>query len=136
VIVSDTNLIAYLLIGGTHTAAARAVFQRDPWWSAPLLWRSEFRNILANYLRRGELDVVGALRIQSKAEELMAGREHVVQSSRVLQLAADSGCSAYDCEFVALAELLGVRLVTSDSGVVQSFPNIAATPEAFTSSAT
>ena len=53
-IVADTNMIAYLLLGGGGTALARSVFQRDLNWPAPVLWRSEFGNILAGYIRRGE----------------------------------------------------------------------------------
>ena len=52
-IVVDTNVIAYLLIPGQHTAAARGTLARDAEWAAPLLWRSELRNVLALYLRKG-----------------------------------------------------------------------------------
>jgi len=34
-IVADTNLIAYFLIPGKHTADARRVFLKDPDWVAP-----------------------------------------------------------------------------------------------------
>ncbi len=111
-IVVDTNQLAYLLIGGRHTEAARRVLLRDPAWAGPLLWRSEFRSILAHYIRRGELQSADALKLQKKAEELMAGREHLVRSDQVLRLVCDSDCSAYDCEFVALAKELRVKLVT------------------------
>ncbi len=39
----------------------------------------------------------------------------------MLRLAASSGCSAYDCEFVALAHELGVSLVTEDRRIRRSF---------------
>jgi predicted nucleic acid-binding protein len=125
VIVVDTNLIAYLLLGGTSTPAARAVFVRDPEWAAPLLWRSEFRSILAGYLRRRELGIDDAVLVQRKAEDVLAGREHLVPSERVLRLVAASTCSAYDCEFVALAVQLTVPLVTSDRAVLRAFPSVA-----------
>ncbi len=130
-IVTDTNLIANLLLGGTGTPTARTVFIRDPAWAAPLLWRSEFRSILAGYLRRGELRIVDAIAVQRKAEDLLAGREHVVRSERVLSLVASSTCSAYDCEFVALAERLKASLVTSDRGILRDFPAIAVSPSRF-----
>lgn len=38
---------------------------------------------------------------------------------------AASPCSAYDCEFVALAADLTVPLVTTDKKLVKSFPDIA-----------
>lgn len=50
-IVVDTNVLAYLYLPGEYTAAAEALLAHDPDWAAPVLWRSEFRNILAGYLR-------------------------------------------------------------------------------------
>ncbi len=125
VIVVDTNVIAYLLLGGDYTEAARAALARDPAWAAPLLWRSEFRNVLALYLRHGHLPLRDALLAQRTAGELLLGREHTVESARVLELAFNSGRSAYDCEFVALAHALGVSLVTSDRQLLASFPGTA-----------
>lgn len=130
-IVVDTNQLAYLLIGGRGTEATRQVLLHDSAWAAPLLWRSEFRSILAQYLHRGELVLPQAQKLQRKAEELLAGREHLVRSDSVLRLVARSGCSAYDCEFVALATELRVQLVTSDKEILKAFPNIAVPPDVF-----
>lgn len=130
-IVVDTNLIAYLLLGGTGTTTARAVFKHDPEWASPILWRSEFRSILAGYIRRGDLQVGDAVTVLRKAEELLAGREHLVRSERVLRLIGSSGCSAYDCEFVVLAEQLRVPLVTSDRRILRDFPSVAVSPSRY-----
>ncbi|MFN7136638.1 MAG: type II toxin-antitoxin system VapC family toxin [Thermomonas sp.] len=89
------------------------------------LWRSEFRNILAGYMRRGTLDFARACAIQREAESLLDGGEHEPDSRQVLQLARDSGCSAYDCEFIALAGALGTRLLTMDGQLLRAFPDIA-----------
>jgi predicted nucleic acid-binding protein len=121
VIVADTNLIAYLLILGQYTNEAESVYIKDPQWVAPLLWRSEFRNILALYVRRGLMDLNDAYGTMEQAERLMRGQEFEIVSARVLRLAATSGCSAYDCEFVALAQDLGVTMVTSDRILVTRF---------------
>jgi len=51
VIVADTNLIAYLVMPSPYTEAAERLLVREPDWVAPTLWRSEFRNVLALYLR-------------------------------------------------------------------------------------
>jgi predicted nucleic acid-binding protein len=125
VIVVDTNVIAYLLLPGVHTEAARAVIATDSEWAAPLLWRSEFRNVLATYLRQRHLTVAEALELQTAGEDLLTGREYSIDSEAVLKLAASSRRSAYDCEFVALAHALGVPLVTSDQQVLTSFPETA-----------
>lgn len=121
-IVVDTNVIAYLYLPGQFTGAAEALLMQDGDWAAPLLWRSEFRNILAGYLRRGALPQAQVLAIQTEAEGLFEGMEYEVASEAVLRLVANSDCSAYDCEFVALAERLGTRLVTMDRKILQAFP--------------
>lgn len=130
-IVADTNLITYLLLGGQNYPAVRATFLLDPEWAAPLLWRSEFRSVLLKYMRGGHLALVDALRLHDRAESLVAGREHAVRTDDVLALAEKSGCSAYDCEFAALAASLGVHLVTEDRGMLAAFPHLAVTPATF-----
>jgi len=121
-IVVDTNILAYLYLPGQYTARAEALMQREPDWAAPVLWRSEFRNILASYMRRRVLSFEQARELQAEAEDLMAGAEFEVDSPRVLELARDSDCSAYDCEFVALAMKLGTRLHTMDRKLLRAFP--------------
>jgi predicted nucleic acid-binding protein len=135
VIVVDTNVVAYLFLPGEHTAAARATLAADAAWAAPLLWRSEFRNVLALYLRKRHLRLAAALEVQAAAEELLAGREYAVESAAVLTLAAGSGRSACDCEFVALAQALGVPFVTSDRQLLASFPETAVGLSSFASDA-
>jgi predicted nucleic acid-binding protein len=122
VIVVDSNVVAYLYLPGDHTEKAEALLERDPGWAAPLLWRSEFRNILAGYMRRKTLTLEAARGLQLEAEQLLVGAEHEVDSRLVLELVRDSDCSAYDCEFVALAMTLGVKLVTMDAKLLKAFP--------------
>ncbi|MCR6497313.1 type II toxin-antitoxin system VapC family toxin [Thermomonas sp. S9] len=124
-IVVDSNVLAYLYLPGAFTGAAERLLARDPDWHAPVLWRSGFRNILAGYMRRGTLDFAQACAIQREAESLLDGAEHEPDSRQVLQLARDSGCSAYDCEFIALAGVLGTRLLTMDGQLLRAFPDIA-----------
>ena len=129
-IVVDVNVIAYLLIAGKHTDAAEAVLRADPEWAAPLLWRSEWRNVLAGYLRRGEMDPGAVLTSVREAEALLRGREELPEAEHVMRLVARSTCSAYDCEYVAVAEALGVPLVTADRRILKDFPAIARSIEA------
>jgi predicted nucleic acid-binding protein len=130
-IVADTNLLFYLLVSGSFTAQAEAVYRKDPAWAAPLLWRSELRNALAFYLRRDRLTLDEAVARMQAAESLMGLQEFAVASTQVLKLAAGSGCSVYDCEFVSLAEDLGVLLITSDRQVLTKFKHTAISPRAF-----
>jgi predicted nucleic acid-binding protein len=130
-IVADINLVAYLLIGGAQYPVAESVFRKDPDWVAPILWRSEFRSVLASYLRRGHVDLAAALEYMARAESLLEGGEHVVASDSVLALADASRCTAYDCEFVQVALALDVRLVTFDAQVLAAFPDVAVAPADF-----
>lgn len=131
-IVADSNLIAYLLLPGPQQEQAAAVLKRDSEWAAPLLWRSEFRNILALYLRRAEVALADALSLMEEAEDLLQAGEYQVESAPVLRLAERSGCTAYDCEFVHLAQELSIPLVTSDRKLLRSFPDIAVPMAGFT----
>ena len=121
-IVVDTNVVAYLYLPGEHTAAAEALLEHDADWAAPVLWRSEFRNILAGYLRRGTLTFDQACGVQAEAESLLDGAEFEIDSAAVLALVRDSDCSAYDCEFIALATKLDTTLVTQDKKLLKAFP--------------
>lgn len=134
-IVADVNLVAYLLLGGPEQAVAERALQQDPVWAAPLLWRSEFRSVLAAFMRQRDLSVSDAWRAHGLADQLFAGQEFAVPGERVLQLVASSPCSAYDCEYVALAEELGVSLVTADRQVLRAFPDRAISPKDFVAGA-
>lgn len=123
-IVVDTNVIGYLFLSGERSDQAEQALRKDHHWAAPLLWRSEFRNVLAGYLNRGMIGLEDALQIVSEADELMDGGEYEVGSGQVLRTVARSGCSAYDCEFVALALDLNVPLVTVDKELLSRFPGI------------
>ena len=129
----DTNVLAYLLIPGSFTAQAEAAFRRDPDWAAPLLWQSEFRNVLIAYIRRGAMSMSQAAMLAATAKDLMQGGEYTLPSETILELAAGSSCSAYDCEFVALAETLEIPLVTSDQRILKSFPERAIPLETYAS---
>lgn len=123
-IVVDT-ILAYLLMPYEFSPQADALFKRDPEWLAPILLRSEFRNLLAGYLRRKTFTFDEILKIQAEAEALLAGNAREVDSRRVLELVRDSNCSAYDCEFIALAAELGTKVVTMDGKMLKQFPQFA-----------
>jgi predicted nucleic acid-binding protein len=122
VIAVDTNVIAYLCLRGDFAAQAEAWLRADREWVAPMIWRSEFRNILAGYLRRKQLSFEAMREIQREAQALLIGDEHEVDSQRVLELVRDSDCSAYDCEFVSVAMRLGVKLLTADKKILNAVP--------------
>ncbi len=130
-IVVDVNVPAYLWIPGELTPLAEKALARDPHWVSSILWRSEFRNILAGYLRRGDLNQTAVDRCIDGAESQLAGYEYLVPSALVMRKVAASTCSAYDCEYVALAEDMKATLVTSDRKVLLEFPELTTSLTAF-----
>ncbi len=124
-IVVDTNIISYFYLNSEYSALAEQVFYKDSVWSAPLLWRSEFRSVLTLYLRQNILSLSEAIEIFEFAEELLKEKEYEVNAVQVLKLSYESGCSAYDCEFVSLAKDLDVLLITEDKKILSRFPESA-----------
>ena len=124
-IVVDVNVLAYLYLPGPFTTAVEKLLLRDAQWAAPRLWRSEFRNILATYMRKNLLTLEQANDMFKSAEDLLSTNEYEVSSLQVLQLSQDSDCSAYDCEYVALARHLKIPLFTADKALLKAFPGLA-----------
>jgi predicted nucleic acid-binding protein len=131
VIVTDATLLTYFAVRDERSELVDAVCAADSTWVAPLLWRSEVRNALAKYIQHAGMSLDSALRALQLAEEAIGGREYRVSSQQILELAAQSRCTAYDCEYVALAMELGVSLVTTDKQVLRAFPKIAVSLEKF-----
>lgn len=124
-IVVDANVLVYLWLRESYADVAGALLSADSQWIAPLIWRSESRNVIVGALRRKTISREGAMAAIDGAERQMDGNEQMVDSRAVLRLAMQSRCSAYDCEYVALAEATGVPLITSDAQILKEFPAIA-----------
>lgn len=127
-IVVDTNIIAHFWLLSDQSSVIDELFQRESNWIAPILWKSEFRNVVMLYLRRNLIDLAGAMQLTEKAELQMKDKEFQVNSIQVFIFSHQSDCSAYDCEFLSLAEELNINLVTMDKQILRSFPNIAISP--------
>ena len=132
-IVVDTNTIAYLYLPTKYTIDIEKLLEAKPEWAAPALWRSEFRNILTLHIRQSLIEFDTACKMQSEAEELIGENEFDIDSVSVLSLSSESGCSAYDCEFVSLAKAIDSKLITADKKLLKSFPDIALTARDFIS---
>ena len=130
-IVADADVISYFWLDVERTAAARAARRRDEEWVAPQLWRSEFRNVLYQHMEHRGLALPDALRLAEHAEDDLEDRTYDVPTEAILRLVDDTGHSAYDCEYVALAQRLDVTLVTGDQPVVDHFPDTAVLLEDF-----
>lgn len=133
-IVVDANTLAYYHLDSEFSEIALDAFQRDPHWIAPLLWRSEFQNILAGYIRRNLISLSKAKRIVDEALRMMEESEFQAPAHKVLELITSSTCSPYDCEYVALAKQFNIPLLTKDKRVLSQFPDTAIKLEDFIAS--
>jgi predicted nucleic acid-binding protein len=86
--------------------------------------------VLSKYLRKSLLTFEEILLILEQAEDLLSDGEYEVPSAHIMHMVNSSGCSSYDCEFVALASYLGAPLVTADKRLLWEFPEIAKSIEA------
>jgi len=130
-IVVDINILAYMTFATAQSSVVSLVHQRNPVWEAPLLWKSEFLNVLALYYRKGLIDYDESLVALGFAQRLIGPREHAVPSEEIMQAVVRSTCTAYHCEFVVLAEKLGTKLITYDRKLIREFPTTAITPDDF-----
>jgi predicted nucleic acid-binding protein len=131
VIVADNSLLVYFWLPSDFAELAEAAKDRDKVWASPILWRSEFRNVLAGYLRRKTLTEAEANAAYLNVQNDLGANEYSVPTERIIKLVLASDCTAYDCEYVALAQDLGVPLVTTDKQILRAFPEIAVSMEKF-----
>lgn len=130
-IVVDTNIISYLFMSGERSLEVEQLLSLDPHWVSSTLWRSEFRSVLGQYLRKNILNLSDTLQIIKEAEVLLAGREYQISSTHVMKLLSTGNCSAYDCEFVALAQYLNIPLITADKKILKEYPDVAKSIDAY-----
>lgn len=123
-IVADASLLAAMILRGDRSADAERVLARDAEWIAPALWRSEFVSVLLKYVRAGTLTLSEAVEHVGQARRLVHD-DVVVDHVEVLRLAAGSGASTYDSEYVLVSRVAGVPLVTADTRLAARFPGTA-----------
>lgn len=128
-IVVDTNIISYLLIRGDRSGAIDRLLEFDGHWIAPRLWLDEFLNVLATYERNSLLAPDQVSPILNDALELMQDASYEMPPERVLSVARRTGCSAYDSQYIALAEDLGLKLYTCDRQILKNCPDLAVEPK-------
>ena len=130
-IVVDNSVLVRFWLPGDFAGQAEAAKERDGVWAAPILWRAEFRNVLAGYLRKKLLTESEANAAYLNAQKDLGAQEFTVPTERIIKLVLVSDCTAYDCEYVALAQDLGVPLVTTDEKILRAFPKNAVALEKF-----
>ncbi len=100
------------------------MWELDSQWCIPELWSHEFLNVLTTYARNANAPLQDVQQLMANAIEFIT-REYEVDRMKTLEIAMNNNISAYDAQFVYLAEALGVTLVTEDQGLIRRFPGLA-----------
>ncbi len=130
-IVVDVNIVAYFFIEGQYTTPARDLWKKDPDWRMPPLWRHEYLNVLVSYVRHGGAQSNAMVQLWRQAVTLFRQADREIDWERALWLAIDRNISAYDAQYLALAEALDTFCVTQDKKLLQAFPQRACSLEQF-----
>jgi len=135
-IAADANLIAQLVLEHNQTELARAIYQRDPNWVMPELWRHELLNVLANHCRFKKVSYDKLLVAWQHAITLFADSVKPVDMPLALKIAGERNVTAYDAQYLVLAKTLDIPLVTEDRKLRQAAPDLTLSMQAFLSSTT
>jgi predicted nucleic acid-binding protein len=126
VLVVDTSAVVGALTGRPPSDAVIERLAADGDLAAPHLIDIEFLHALRRLVLGRQLSEDRAADARSDFADLAITRyEHTVVADRIWQLR--HGLTAYDAAFVALAELLGVPLVTCDARLADAPGNRAVT---------
>lgn len=113
-IVVDANVLVYSLVEGAHTLQADQLREKDSDWRIPSLWRYEVGNALTQLVRQKLLAEETAHRLMDRAEDMFGPGEMKLESKQVLAIAIKKNLTFYDAQYLTLALMLDVPLVTED----------------------
>lgn len=111
-LIVDTNVVAYLLIEGHYTAAARSLHRRDDDGRSEAFIMVEFTNVLTASIAARRMNLVLAHQFLADATSILHGKLTSLPHDSVLSLAVQYRVTAYDARFLSLTNQLGRRLVT------------------------
>jgi predicted nucleic acid-binding protein len=124
-IVVDSNIITARNLTSSLTSEAKQVEEKDPVWIVPVLWRYEFQNILASAIKAKQIKPEQALNIWERVSNILIENEYEPSASKVIDLVAQYGITAYDGQFIAVALEMEIPCVTEDQELQEKFPGIA-----------
>jgi predicted nucleic acid-binding protein len=122
IVVDSSVICGFVISSDAYHAGAVACRDRDPEWHAPFLSHTEFRSVAAGYLRKGE---PLATLMEAGALAVMSVQAHHPTDAEVFSVLGTSALSAYDAEYVALAQRLHCKLITTDKEVLKCYPELA-----------
>lgn len=114
-LVVDASVALKWVVREPLQAEAMRFLDRDLTLLAPDLIWSELGNALWKRVRRREMDAEDALGALDIITQLPLQTKTIFgNAGRSLRMAIETGCSAYDCAYLALAENEDTQVVTAD----------------------
>jgi predicted nucleic acid-binding protein len=119
-LVVDASVVAKFYFFEEASERAQAILTSGLVIAAPELLLIEMASVAATRLRRG-------LSTKEQAREAVASIGDLVDefvpliglANRAFRIASDSGCSAYDATYLAIAQDRGLRVLTADLRLIQ-----------------
>ena len=107
---------ASVVVGAVLGARGFDIFADEQLVAPPLLW-SEARSVLHAKVSRGDVPTSEVQRLQQRLAAVPVGSENPSElGAQAWAIADELGWArTYDAEYVALARILGCRLVTADT---------------------
>ena len=130
-IVVDSNIVTARNLTSSLTSEAKQVEEKNPVWIVPILWRYEFQNILATATKARQIKPEQALDVWEKVSNILRENECEPSASKVFDLVAQYGVSAYDGQFIAAALEMEIPCVTEGQELQGKFPGIAISIDEF-----
>lgn len=127
----DTQIIVYHFLPGEKSELTENLLRKDSNWITSPLWKYEFRNVLAGFLRKRLLSSIDAIRISEEAELFFNNREVHTSPAKIVELIEKYPCTGYDLEFLAVAQEMGTKLVTNDKEIIRYIPEVAVSLDEF-----
>ena len=124
-IVIDANILIYSLIDGPKTTLVRSLREKDGDWRTTGLCMHEILNVLTTYERQKVLSLAKCKKLLEHAERFLHVAECEVKMSEALAVAAKYTITGYDAQYVALAKMFDVPLITEDRKLREAVPGIA-----------
>ena len=118
----DTNVIAPLYVRSARTEAVEELFARDAVWRTEPLALIELSNVLITYEQSRYITAATARDCLNRAAAFLQPQLFRVSHQAALEAALDYRVTAYDARFLALADQLGIRLITEDARLRAAAP--------------
>lgn len=131
-IIVDTNAVFHFFASKKQEGQdMKNVYELDKHWIVPYLFWYELLNVFCSQIKYASMTLERAQELYEMVRVFFYDRVYSSNPQKVLNIAVESECSVYDCEFVAIAIDFGIPLITYDKKILKTFSNIAMTADTF-----